>query len=176
MKNCIVLIGYMGSGKSAIGKQVAKINNLAYADLDDYIEQQEGRSIKQIFEEKGEVYFRRIESHYLKEFLTSCSNTVFSLGGGTPCFGNNMDVINNYSNVTSIYLQTSVGELSKRLFKEKEKRPLIAHIETTEALTEFIAKHLFERITYYNRAKHNIKTDSKSISEISLEINKLLGV
>lgn len=176
MKNGIVLIGYMGSGKSAVGKQIAKNNNLAYADLDDYIEQQEGKSIKQIFDEKGEVYFRRIESKYLKIFLNTRSDTVFSLGGGTPCFSNNMELINNHSKVISIYLQTSVNELSNRLFQEKSKRPLIAHVATPEQLTEFIAKHLFERAIYYNQAKYIIKTDLKSISEISLEINKLLGV
>ena len=172
MKN-IILIGYMGCGKSSVGKLLAKEKQMNYQDLDDYIENKEGYSIKEIFSKMGEVYFRKIETKYLNECLSSFENTVLSLGGGTPCFGTNMEQIISAKNATCIYLQTSVGELAKRLFSERHKRPLITHINTLEALAEFIAKHIFERSEYYLQSKFKINTDNKTITEIVSEINNL---
>ena len=174
MKNNIVLIGYMGCGKSSVGRSLALRKKMKYVDLDDYIEEKEGRAIKLIFQEKGEVYFRRVENKYLKECLEEFSNTVLSLGGGTPCFGNNMELITAVKNNTSIYLQTSVGELSNRLFKERAKRPLIAHTNTTDELSEFIAKHMFERLNFYAKSTHTVKTDAKALMDVVNEIEALL--
>ncbi len=170
MAKNIILIGYMGSGKSAISKEISYSNKMNYIDLDDYIEEKEGISVSEIFQSKGEIYFRKAETKYLKELVEIKQNTVLSLGGGTPCFGNNMKIVTNLDNATSIYLQTSIGELSKRLFTERTKRPLIAHTQNSEELSEFIAKHLFERSAYYNKANHTIKTDDKTIQEIAQEI------
>lgn len=174
MSNNIILIGYMGCGKSSVGKKLALKNKMSYQDLDDYIEEKEGKTIKNIFEEKGEVYFRKIENKYLKECLTQFSNTILSLGGGTPCFGNNMELIVASANSKSIYLQTSIGELSNRLFTERAKRPLIAHINTTDELSEFIAKHVFERLDFYSKAAYTIKTDQKTLTDIVNEIEALV--
>lgn len=175
MNKNIILIGYMGCGKSSVGKQLAKSYQMDYIDLDDYIEKKEGNTIKSIFENKGEVYFRKIEAIHLQDCLSSLRNTVLSLGGGTPCFGINMKTIINAKNATSVYLQTSIGELSKRLFTEKDKRPLIAHTTTVDELTEFIAKHVFERSQYYLQSELKVSTDSKSVDEIVDEIGRLLA-
>ena len=118
----IVLIGYMGSGKSLIGNDLAKKIKFDYLDLDDFIEIQEKKSISKIFKDHGEIYFRKKESLYLNEVVTAKKNTVISLGGGTPCFGNNLDTILQNKNVESVYLQTSLDELTNRLFKEKSKQ------------------------------------------------------
>ncbi len=170
----IVLIGYMGSGKSLIGNGLSEKLKFDYLDLDDYIEIQEKKSISKIFEEHGEIYFRKKESFYLKEILETDKNRVISLGGGTPCFANNLEIILANKNTTSIYLQTSLGELTERLYKEREKRPLIAHIETKIDLNDFIRKHLFERSFYYNQADNKIITDKKEMKEICKEITSLL--
>jgi len=162
----VILIGYMGSGKSSVGKKLSEVLNYEYLDLDGYIEQCEGKSITELFKTKGEIYFRKVESHYLKEIISMKSKTIISLGGGTPCYGNNMDLIKNSNNTTSIYLKTSIANLSDRLFLEKEKRPLISHLKDKEELKEFIGKHLFERSAYYNQSDKIINTDQKSLDEV----------
>ena len=167
-------MGYMGSGKSLIGRSLANAYDLKYLDLDDFIETKEKKSISKIFEDNGEIYFRKKESECLKEVLETKKKHVISLGGGTPCFANNMEVINSYKDVKSVYLNTSVDELTDRLFKERNKRPLIAHITEKEALNDFIRKHLFERSFYYNQASYVIKTDNKNPEEIVSEFNTLL--
>lgn len=110
----IVLLGYMGSGKSFIGQKLAQKMNLKHYDLDEYIERKEQMSIAKIFSEKGEVYFRKIEHIYLKEIVNIDQNFVLSLGGGTPCYFNNMDMLLN-NDIKTIYLKTSVTVLVERL-------------------------------------------------------------
>jgi shikimate kinase len=165
----IILIGYMGSGKSTIGKNLSNILKFNYVDLDAYIQDKEGQSISELFSSKGEIYFRKIEGHYLEDVLAKC-NTVLALGGGTPCYGNNMQTIKMANNSKSIYLKTSIPELVNRLSKEKSKRPLISHLQTTEDLTEFVGKHLFERSVFYHQADVTIVVDHKSINEIVEQI------
>ncbi|TYA65155.1 shikimate kinase, partial [Seonamhaeicola marinus] len=111
---------------------------------------------------------------YLQELLSADKNIILSLGGGTPCFGDNMEQILKANNTLSIYLKASIPKLAKKLIKKKATRPLIAHIETEEALTEFIGKHLFERIPYYSKATHHVITDDKSKKEITKDVLKLL--
>ncbi|MDY8137733.1 shikimate kinase [Aquimarina sp. 2201CG5-10] len=170
----IILMGYMGSGKSLIGNELSEKTKLKYLDLDDYIEVCEKKSIAKIFQDHGEIYFRKKESFYLKEALNTHFDTIISLGGGTPCFAGNLEIVKQDKGVKSIYLQTSLEELTKRLFKERSKRPLIAHIEEEEDLKDFVRKHLFERSFYYNQAEYTIKTDQKASVEIVEEIYKLL--
>lgn len=167
----IVLIGYMASGKSSIGRLLADTLNFQFQDLDDIIEQEEGNSIPSIFESKGEIYFRKIESEQLIKTLKSSSNLVLSLGGGTPCYGNNLSSILNHPNCESVYLKASIPTLIKRLENEKHKRPLIAHLKSEEELAEFIGKHLFERNPFYDQAKLTITTDGLTKEEI---IEKIL--
>ena len=163
----ITLIGYMGSGKSLIGKTLATSLSATFLDLDTLIEQHEQRLIKEIFATKGEIYFREVERKVLLSTLTRQENIILSLGGGTPCFYNNMEEINAKSQ--SIYLQTSIKTLAERLAPEKDKRPIIAHLNE-EQLQEFIAKHLFERRPFYEKAQHIVKTDDKTAEEIVAEI------
>ena len=165
----IILIGYMGSGKSTVGKNLAKKINFEFIDLDDYIEKKENLAILQIFKTKGEIYFRKKEHLYLNELLQQ-DNIILSLGGGTPCYGSNMEAILNTAHAQSIYLKSSIPNLVKRLHPEKSTRPLIAHLKTEEELTEFIGKHLFERSYYYSQSHQTLATDAKSVETITEEI------
>ena len=160
----------MGSGKSTIGRNLASKIQLPFIDLDDYIKEKERKRISTIFKEKGEIYFRKVEHQYLKEILNFNESFVLSLGGGTPCYANNMHLIKN-SDAVSFYLQSSVKSLVKRLLKRKSKRPLIAALED-DKIAEFVAKHLFERRPFYEEADFTIKTDDTSRSEIVSELGK----
>ncbi len=163
----VVLLGYMASGKSAVGKLLAKELNIQFVDLDDFIEEKEQLSISEIFKLKGEIYFRIKEGEYLKELLNFDKNLIISLGGGTPCYGNNMEIIKNKSK--SFYLNASINTIYERLIDETSKRPLVATLGTNN-LKEFIAKHLFERNPFYERSDNTILVNNKSISEVSKEI------
>ncbi len=160
----------MASGKSTFGKILAEKLNYQFIDLDDYIEKNEKLTINDIFKIKGEIHFRKLETLYLKELLDSKKDLVLSLGGGTPCYGSNMDLILNEKDVKSIYLKASISTLMARLKNEKSKRPLVANIETDELLAEFIGKHLFERSQFYSRANVTITTDNKSLKDIIEEL------
>ena len=166
----VVLLGYMGSGKSSIGKELATVLNYSFLDLDDYISDQENASISELFETKGEIYFRKKETEYLKELTNSSENLILALGGGTPCYGNNIDVLTEHSDVTLFYLKLSIPLLSERLFKERKKRPLISHLNSQDELLEFIGKHLFERVQYYSQAQHTITTDHKTLQDVLEEV------
>lgn len=155
----IIFFGYMTSGKSIIGEKLGEILKKPFQDLDDYIEKKENRSISDIFKYQGEIYFRKIESEYLKTFLQQ-KNMILSLGGGTPCYGNNIDLIRQQKDAKSIYLNLTVSELGKRLFENKADRPLVSHLKTQEEVTEFVGKHIFERIHFYNQADIIINANS----------------
>jgi shikimate kinase len=170
----IVLIGYMGSGKSSIGRKLSKKLRCNLIDLDDFIVEKEKASVKEIFDTKGEIFFRKKEEEYLRELLLLPGDTILSLGGGTPCFGDNMKYILESENTKSIYLKSSVKSLTDKLILKKSKRPLIANIQTKEALAEFIGKHLFERSPYYSKAAHQVVTDHKTKKEVVLEVLSLL--
>lgn len=170
----IVLLGYMASGKSTIGSIVSKNKKLKFIDLDQYIAQKENLSIPQIFDEKGEIYFRKIEHQYLKEVLEFKDDLILSLGGGTPCYSDNMVEINKSSSTISVYLKASITTLVNRILLNKEQRPLVACL-TYEQIPEFIAKHLFERRFFYEQAKQTITIDQKSKLELATEIENLLS-
>lgn len=166
----VFLLGYMASGKTTVGKALAEKINFQFVDLDQYIENKEGMSVPEIFATKGEIYFRENETLYLKELLASDKQYIISLGGGTPCYGDNLKLILNAKNATTIYLKASLNELVKRLNKDKQSRPLISHIHSDEALLEFIGKHLFERNNFYSEAEKTISVDTKTVKEIVEEI------
>ncbi len=173
MLNTIFLIGYMGAGKSAIGKSLSKNNGYKFYDLDKYIEEKEGKKIFEIFNDNNEVYFRKIENSYLKEISLIKENKIISTGGGTPCFQNNFEIIDNLPNSLSVYLKASVETLTARLKDSIEERPLISHLQDPLQLNEFITKHLFERSFYYEKSKFKLKTDSLDINTIVKLIGKL---
>lgn len=168
----IVLLGYMGSGKSTVGKVLSERLHLRFIDQDRYIEEAEGQTIPEIFSTKGELYFRKKEQFYLKQILDLHVNFVLATGGGTPCYGNNMRfILEATPNV--FYLKLSIATLVERLFKEKDGRPLIRH-HSEESLPEFVGKHLFERNQFYTMANHTINGDGHGVEAIVDEILTLL--
>jgi shikimate kinase len=167
----IILLGYMGSGKSSVGRYLSKNKNLSYCDLDNYIEEKEKMSISEIFQSKGEIYFRKIEHLYLKDILRNKIYQILSLGGGTPCYAGNISLI-NARDIDSFYLKVDLDTLTERLFNQKGKRPLLNEVETKVELKGFIRKHIFEREYYYRQAKHILKVSNLSISDIASEILK----
>jgi shikimate kinase len=162
----IVLIGYMGSGKSTVGIELGAVLGCKFIDLDNYIEFLEDKPISKIFKEKGEIYFRKLENRILKDLMSSENNVIISTGGGTPCYGNTMEFLKRQEETVTIYLKTSLTVLGDRLFTERVNRPLIAHIDDKAILIDFISKHLFERSFYYNQAKLKIDTENASVGRI----------
>ncbi len=169
----VILLGYMTSGKTAVGKTLSKKLFLPFIDLDKYISEKEQLSISEIFKTKGEIYFRKIEHTYLKELLASKENFVLSLGGGTPCYAGNMDLIITNPYTTSIYLEANIPTLVERLQKGKVRRPLVTQL-SDDKLIEFVAKHLFERRNFYLQATYKVQVSNKTISTIVTEIRILL--
>ena len=169
----VVLLGYMGCGKSTVGQILAENLEINFLDLDDYIEQKQNASISEIFNSKGELFFRTIESEAVKHLCNHSDSLVLALGGGTPCYSDTMKFLVNHPNVKTVFLNLSVKNLSYRLIKEKAKRPLIANLDD-ETIPEFIAKHVFERSFYYNQAELTIHTDLLGIAEIVAAIQSKL--
>lgn len=164
----IVLVGYMGAGKSVIGQLVANILQWSFIDLDDLIEKRAGLTIKAIFETKGELYFRKIENQIFVELIHNNHQLIIATAGGTPCYYNNHEVL-KLENVTSIYLKASINLLFERLKHDNKNRPLLLN-KTDDELKEFIAKHLFERSYFYNQAKFIINIDGKNGNEVAKEL------
>lgn len=168
----IVLLGYMGSGKSTIGQLLAAQLGIPFVDLDTYLEAKLGSSIPSIFASKGEIYFRKKEHEFLEEVMASPTKQVIALGGGTPCYSGNMHTVLQHTPYV-FYLMLPVPELAWRLQKEKANRPLIRDIPDAE-LPDFIGKHLFERRPFYSQATHTIATAGKNAAQIAEEIAAFL--
>ena len=172
----VFLMGYMGSGKSTIGPLLAAKLNIDFIDFDTYICKSEGLTIPQLFNQKGEIYFRKKEAFYLKEIINNAApnkKRVISLGGGTPCYGNNLNHIQEAGGM-SIYLKWNIVTLANRLWRSRAQRPLIANQQTKELLEEFVRKHLFERGFYYNQSNAVLSMDGKTPKEVVAEIAELL--
>lgn len=161
----------MGSGKSTIAHLLSESTDLPYFDLDKIIEEREQKTIPELFSEKGEIYFRKLESQILKEMIQKEEAMILSLGGGTPCYAGNHLLLNE-ENVISVYLKASIDSLYNRLVEHKTNRPLIAEMSESE-MKEFIAKHLFDRSYYYHHAKHTVVTDDKELDAIVATIKEL---
>ena len=144
------LVGFMGSGKSTIGKLLSEKLNIKYFDLDDVIQKQENKSISEIFSIKGEGYFRILEKKYLKKLMIK-DKFIISTGGGTPIHNNMIDLMQK--NGRCIYLKCSIKILFNRLKKNKNKRPLISNL-SEEKLKIFIEKKLSERKIFYEKSEH----------------------
>lgn len=166
------LIGYMGSGKTSIGKLLSNNLKLPFYDLDAYIEKEENQSISEIFKTKGEIYFRNAEHEILKKLLSKKEPMVLALGGGTPCYAGNMDMV--IESGISLYLHYPLEVLVDRLWDAKESRPIIAHLESKTILEDFIRKHLFERNPYYMQATYNIRLLDETLDEAVQKIQALL--
>ena len=161
----------MGSGKSTVGEKLTAMIHLDFIDFDDYIEKKAGKTIAEIFENQGEEKFRIMENSFLREVIT-IDNVVISLGGGTPCFFNNMELINK--NGISVYLEMTVDSLVKRLLKAKRKRPLIDGMNAVD-LKYFIEANLEKRKPIYKQAHHTINSENKSPEELAELIWKMVS-
>ena len=146
----------MGSGKSSIGKQLAKELNIKHIELDDFIEESENITIPDIFNNSGETYFRKLEEKYLQEIIKE-DNILVSTGGGTPTIHGLMDIMNNVGE--TIYLECCTETLFERLHQDKEKRPMIYSL-SDESLRRYIENKLEERNFFYKKATHTICNDS----------------
>jgi shikimate kinase len=164
----VILVGYMGSGKSTVGKLLASKLGIPFCDLDAIIEENEQQSLPELFENKGEIYFRKIENTILKLVLQKEESFVLSLGGGTPCYHNNHEMLLQ-EDVVSIYLKGNAITLANRLQDEKVKRPLLSAVSEND-LIDFINKHLFDRSYYYHQVNHVVAIDEKSVDQLVDEI------
>lgn len=149
------LLGFMGSGKTYWGEKWAKRSGLEFYDIDDIVEEEQGKSIAEIFAEKGEQHFRDLETVALRNFANH-QNIIIACGGGTPCFNDNITWMNENGN--SIYLQSSPQKILDRLITEKEKRPLIKNLDNLELLF-YITEKIKEREAFYKQAKIILNVD-----------------
>jgi shikimate kinase len=159
----IFLIGFMGSGKTHWGSIWAQDLNIAFFDLDNQIEKAEKKTVTEIFEKKGEVYFREKEALVLRSFAQK-DTCIISCGGGTPCFGNNIQWMNE--NGITIYLKATTQDILQRVLDEKDKRPLIKNLNETELLF-FIEQKLNEREPFYTQATIVLQTDTLNNTTLS---------
>ncbi len=161
----------MGSGKTSLGKQIAKALNFTFVDMDHHIEEQQLMSVSQLFTEKGEVEFRKLEKACLHE-VSEWRNVVIATGGGTACFFDNMDYMNAHG--LTVYLKLSVDELTSRLgASKKNKRPLIESL-SGEKLRFFIQEGLNKREPYYQQAKLIVHGTDEEIIATIVQNNTLL--
>jgi shikimate kinase len=174
--NRIFIIGYMGAGKTTVGKALAKELNIEFYDLDWYIEARMRKTVKQIFDEQGEEGFRRIEKNMLHE-VGEFENVIVSCGGGTPCFFDNMEFMNQQGE--TVYLKATPEVLYGHLKMGKTVRPLLLN-KTPEEVQVFINEQLQKRESFYKKAKHTLDVnlmDNYDKIKISVaKVKELLGL
>ena len=167
----IFLIGYMGAGKTTLGRALAKELNIQFIDLDSYIEERLCKSVSQIFAEKGEAGFRDIERRMLHE-AGEFENVIISTGGGTPCFFDNIEYMNGQG--TTVFLDVPIDRLFIRLSIARKKRPLIMN-KSDEELRNFITEQLEKRLPYYSKAKQRFVADRlEDIKQIEASVKTFL--
>lgn len=172
----IFLTGYMGAGKTTLGKAFARELGLSFIDLDWYIESRFHKTISQLFAERGEDGFRRVEQNMLHE-VGEFEDVVVSTGGGTPCFFDNMDYMNVQGQ--TVFLDVDVETLFRRLRVATQQRPILRG-KSEEELRVFIEKALADRSPYYTKARYrfdgNQLENREQIADSVLRLRKLLGV
>lgn len=172
----IILIGYMGAGKTTVGRALAKELDMPFYDLDWYIETRRHKAVAQIFAEQGEEAFRRIEYNMLHE-VAEFENVVISCGGGTPCFFDNMDYMNAQGQV--VYLKATTEVLMEHLKMARTERPLLKG-KSPQELKAFIEEQLCARETYYSKARYtfdvSLMDNYEKIKETICQLRRLLGV
>lgn len=166
----VILIGYMGSGKTTVGKALSKETGMMFYDLDWYIESRMRKSVSAIFAEKGEEAFRQMEYNMLHE-VAEFEDVIISCGGGTPCFFDNIDYLNRQGEV--VYLKATPEVLYRHLLMAKVERPLLKD-KTPEELIAYITQHLKEREPYYSKARHTLDvTLLDNYDKIKVSVDKL---
>jgi shikimate kinase len=161
----ISLIGFMGCGKTTIGRLLSKRLGIPFLDLDEIVVKRVGMSIPEIFKRKGENVFRKLESQLLKELLLQNTSFVLSTGGGTPTYLNNAELINRYSK--SVYLKTQFNILWERISSDKN-RPL------TSLGRENLLKLYLRRLPFYHKAHFTVEASFRSPTDVVLSIEKLI--
>lgn len=173
INDCIILVGFMGSGKTSIGKLLSSKLNSNFYDTDEMIIKQTGKTISQIFEDEGEEHFRKLECNIVKE-LETLENGVISTGGGLPLYHDNMSVLNKIG--ITFYLKNSVKELTNRIFSDKN-RPLVKNYSTPKQLYTFIKSTLALREKFYSKSQYTVDCKNKTIEDITNEIlNTLISI
>ena len=166
----IILLGYMCAGKTTVGRAVAKKLDCTFYDLDWYIEERQHRTVAQLFAEKGEEGFRRIERNVLHE-VAEFEDVIISSGGGTPCFFDNIDYMNSQG--TTFYLKATPDVLYKHLKMGKSVRPLLLN-KTPDEVRTFIEAQLAQREPFYNKAKYAIDVNlMDTYDKIKLSVDKI---
>lgn len=166
----IFLIGYMGAGKTTLGKAFAREMNLSFVDQDWYIEERFHKTVQEIFAERGEQGFRELERQMLHE-IAEFEDVVISTGGGAPCFYDNMEFMNQKGE--TVFLNVAPDVLFSRLKIASQNRPILRG-KTNEELKAFIAKALDKRAPFYSKAKYIFNADElEDIYQIKSSVNKL---
>ena len=160
----IFLIGYMGAGKTAVGRALARRYGLEHIDLDWRIEQRFHTKIADMFATIGEEGFRRREQNMLHEVM-AMEDVVVSVGGGTPCFFDNIEQMNASGH--TIYLQGSVDVLVERIIRSQSKRPIVAN-KSQEELTQFVIDHLAQREPFYMQAREVWNVDELDLNRLQI--------
>jgi len=168
--NRIIIIGYMGSGKTTVGKALSKEMNMFFYDLDWYIESRMHKSVKQIFDERGEDGFRQIEYNMLHE-VAEFENVIISCGGGTACFFDNIDYMNAQGE--TVYLKATPEVLYGHLKMGKTVRPLLLN-KTADEVQVFIREQLEKREPFYSKAKHTLDVSlMDNYEKIKISVQRL---
>ena len=158
----IILVGFMGAGKTYLGKELAKQLKVPFIDSDKEIEKEYKKSINQMFESEGEEAFRLKEQNFLKG-LNDKKSFVLATGGGMPCYSVNMDLLNNLG--VTVYIRLSTKVLAKRLLKDSENRPLIIDNQL-EQLQSFIKEKLAVREQFYNNAHIVLEEKDQTVDSL----------
>ena len=160
----LFLIGYMGCGKSSLGKKLAKRADYEFVDMDSIIEQREGAPVADIFHYAGEEYFRKTERAIIEEIGDAVGNYIVSTGGGVPTWEDNMERMNAIG--STAYLRRTAQQIASRLSPHgRQKRPKLRGLNDEE-LVEFMTKNMAEREPFYSKATHIIECASYSDEEI----------
>ncbi len=168
----IILVGFMGSGKSTVAVSLAEVLGFQYIDADTLISKISGMGIPQIFQIYGEKYFRQQEKKIISDLLTETDHCILSTGGGMPCYNNLIIQLNSFG--VTVYLKCSTDVLVQRLKNGREDRPLIKGLDDS-ALHHFVSEKLAERSIYYEQAQFVVDAD-KEVQEIIQEIGNRLNI
>lgn len=166
----IFLTGFPGSGKTLLGSQTARLLKIPFLDTDQMIEDETGETISEIFRTKGEHYFRQKESEVLTS-LTSKRNALVATGGGLPCFGQNMQWMNDHG--LTVYLEASPAFLFHRLVKEKKSRPLLAGLSDIELMI-YITETFAGRRSFYEESKLKVNAENYNAQKLFTLLKKKL--
>ncbi|QQS27392.1 MAG: shikimate kinase [Sphingobacteriales bacterium] len=170
--NRIFLVGFMGAGKTSVGRLLASMLGYQFVDTDTLVEQAEGRSVSEIFREHGEGYFREIEAVCLRNGVIPSGNIIIATGGGTPCFHLNMKWMKEQG--TTIMLHTPPHVLTNRLFVLMAHRPLIAGFNKKKQLLTYVENQLVMRHYYYDQADYIVYCKKKEVFSVAQDLKVLI--